>query len=309
MAIEKNTMNRLKHEQSPFTTLVNETVNAITDPAALGIYCFLAGKPENWEISTKHLMNHFNKGRDFINQRLKYLREIGALVVVDIRDEKGRFISRESLLKRTLQPTTRKTPTVDNPQCGETLPTKERTKQKKELNKDIDKRARAAEKNKNKNSSSKFKNKTVESPPPKQKEESEMPIDPSFHYPETYYSTHQTENSLIKQSVSGGLTQDLTSAPEGFKKFWEIWPRKQNILKALTQWVHDGCEQYADKIIEKVKLQKRKDKAFLDGCIPSAWKYIVEKRYLDEIFEGKTKGTFDHDDTSWADSDRQGLFD
>lgn len=133
MSIEKNIPSQLKHEQSQFTTLLNETINKIKDPAALGIYCYLASKPHNWEISTKNLMNHFGRGRDFINDRLKYLRTIGALIVNDVRDSQGRFISRETLLKRTISDTTTlKTQSVDNPECGESLTTNKRFKQNKD---------------------------------------------------------------------------------------------------------------------------------------------------------------------------------
>lgn len=135
MSIEKNTPSLLKHEQSPFTTLINETITQIKDAAALGIYCYLASKPGDWEISPKQLMNHFGKGRDFINDKLKYLRSIGALIVEDIRDERGRFIRRETLLKRTIMDTTTlKNQIVDNPDCGESLPTNKRDIQNKDIN-------------------------------------------------------------------------------------------------------------------------------------------------------------------------------
>lgn len=138
MSIEKATMNRLKHDEiEPFTITLNETINAITDPAALGIYCYLSGKPEDWEISVQHLMNHFKKGREFINARLKYLRDIGAMIVVVIRGENGQFISRETQLKRRLPSTTRVSLGEVNPDPGETAPTKERYKQIKEKDNNI----------------------------------------------------------------------------------------------------------------------------------------------------------------------------
>lgn len=120
MAIEKNTPNYLIHEQLPFTTVVNDTINSIKDCASLGIYIYLASKPDNWVICIQQLMNHFGKGRDFITSKLKNLRDLKALEVMAIRDEKGKFVRRETILRRTLKPTLLKTPSVDNPDCGET---------------------------------------------------------------------------------------------------------------------------------------------------------------------------------------------
>jgi hypothetical protein len=108
VSIEKEIPNRLRHEKvEPFTIILNETLNAITDPGALGIYCFLASKPADWDIQNQHLMNHFKKGREYIENRLKHLREIGALVTVPVRDDNGRFIARETHLKRKILPTIR----------------------------------------------------------------------------------------------------------------------------------------------------------------------------------------------------------
>jgi hypothetical protein len=133
VSIEKEIPNRLRHEKvEPFTIILNETLNAITDPGALGIYCFLASKPADWDIQNQHLMNHFKKGREYIENRLKHLREIGALVTVPVRDDNGRFIARETHLKRKILPTIRVSQSVGKPESGESATTKERSLQKKE---------------------------------------------------------------------------------------------------------------------------------------------------------------------------------
>lgn len=134
MAIEKNTPNYLIHEQLPFTTLINDTIKIITDCSALGIYVYLASKPEKWNICIQHLMNHFGKGRDFIMSKLKYLRSLNALEVINERDEKGKFISRQTILRRSIKPTVLKTPSVDNPECGQndTSNTRDLEKEKRE---------------------------------------------------------------------------------------------------------------------------------------------------------------------------------
>jgi len=42
MSIVKNTPHYLKHSGSFFTTIINKTIESIQDPAALGIYLYLA---------------------------------------------------------------------------------------------------------------------------------------------------------------------------------------------------------------------------------------------------------------------------
>lgn len=135
MSIEKCNPSRsyLKHEkEEPYTKNYNETINAITDCAALGIYIYLSSKPENWEINVKQLMNHFSKGRDFIKSKLKYLRQIGALSTNDVRDEKGKFVSRHTTLHKRVSSTVLKIQPLDNPDSGESLPTNKRIIQTKE---------------------------------------------------------------------------------------------------------------------------------------------------------------------------------
>lgn len=98
MSIKKNTPNFLKTSKLPFTTILNEVINLIQDPGALGIYVYLSSKSEGWEINEKHLMNHFNIGRDLCNKKMKYLKAIGLIKVSSIRDSKGRITSWETEL-------------------------------------------------------------------------------------------------------------------------------------------------------------------------------------------------------------------
>ena len=102
MTIEKNTKNTLAHEEPAYTTLLNEVVHNIHHTGALGMYCYLASKPANWDICKKHLQNHFKCGREHINACFKYLRKIGAIEVFMIRDEKGQVTEWETVLKRKL---------------------------------------------------------------------------------------------------------------------------------------------------------------------------------------------------------------
>lgn len=104
MAIEKNTKNTLAHEEPSYTVLLNEVVQNIHHTGALGMYCYLASKPADWDICKKNLQNHFECGREHVNACFKYLRKIGAIEVSMIRNEKGQVVEWETVLKRRLSP-------------------------------------------------------------------------------------------------------------------------------------------------------------------------------------------------------------
>lgn len=98
MSIIKNTPNILKHSGLPFTTVINKTIDLIKDPATLGIYVYLAGKPQDWRISETNLQNRFDKCRDFVRSRLSELKKLGLIKSVSIRDNKNQIIRWETTL-------------------------------------------------------------------------------------------------------------------------------------------------------------------------------------------------------------------
>lgn len=148
MSIEKNNKNSLAHEEGGFTTLINSTIQNIRHPGALGLYCYLASKPADWEICKKHLQNHFMKGKDYINSCFKHLKEIGALGITMNRDEKGKCIGWVTMLKRRINvqyvhdiqntenpdsgglPRILKTQNLDYPDSGKSAPINKRTEKK-----------------------------------------------------------------------------------------------------------------------------------------------------------------------------------
>lgn len=124
MSIVKNTPHYLKHSGSFFTTILNKTIEAITDPAALGIYLYLASKPDDWQISETNLKNRFNRGGDFIRVRLAELKRLGLLKSVAIKNAKGQVTRWETVLYNEIQPveaktTDRKNHNTENPPSGE----------------------------------------------------------------------------------------------------------------------------------------------------------------------------------------------
>lgn len=126
MSIIKNTPNFLKHTGLSFTTIINQMMALIPDAAALGIYCYLSSKPENWNISHAELQKRFGKGRDYIRNKINILKEIGAIKTSAIKDEKGKIMYWETTLvnlvgiHNTENPYSgNKTHITENPECGQ----------------------------------------------------------------------------------------------------------------------------------------------------------------------------------------------
>jgi hypothetical protein len=123
MSIVKNTPHYLKHSQSAFTTVLNKTIEAIKDPASLGIYLYLTSKPDNWEISETNLKNRFGKGRDYIRARLADLKRTGLLKSVAVKNTRGQIVRWETILYNEIQITENPTTgheihTTENPTSG-----------------------------------------------------------------------------------------------------------------------------------------------------------------------------------------------
>jgi len=145
MSVEKITPNYLKKSgfDLPYTIILNETIDLIPDNSAMGVYLYLARKPENWVIQEKDLMNRFSKGRDHIRACLAILKKTALYKKESIRDEQGHITHWESTLYAQVtenpsyggvnhipeNPTSGKTHLLDNP-----THTKERGLKKKELN-------------------------------------------------------------------------------------------------------------------------------------------------------------------------------
>lgn len=99
MSIEKIT---LAHEQQPFTTMFNTVLQGIGHTGALGVYCYLASKPPGWNIVKLELQRHFNCGREHMTTCINILKGLGLIEIIQNKDEKGRFISTQWLLKCTI---------------------------------------------------------------------------------------------------------------------------------------------------------------------------------------------------------------
>lgn len=90
---------KLYKEDLGFTQLLNETINAIDDAEMLGVYCYLASKPEEWEISKQQLRNHFKIGVNKIDNIFTKLRSIGLLEMIPVKNEFGQISTWDYYLK------------------------------------------------------------------------------------------------------------------------------------------------------------------------------------------------------------------
>lgn len=98
--------------------------------AARGVLIFLLGKPDNWEVSVKHLINQTTNaigkasGRDAVRVILKELEEAGYLVADIGRGDSGVFSGMEYLINETPHMLTPETenPAPVNPAPAEPAP-------------------------------------------------------------------------------------------------------------------------------------------------------------------------------------------
>ena len=75
--------------------LSREVVQAIDNPDALAIWCYLQSKPQNWIVLEDQVRSHFNIGRLKYLKAMRCLRVAGLYRVVSLKDDKSRFCSNE----------------------------------------------------------------------------------------------------------------------------------------------------------------------------------------------------------------------
>jgi hypothetical protein len=142
MSVEKVQPNYLKKSgfELPYTIILNNTIDIIPDNSALGVYLYLARKPEDWIIQEKDIMNRFKKGRDHVRKCLSLLKKIGLYKKESMRDEQGHITHWESTLyaQVTENPSSSSIQVTEKPTSGKThlldkpTHTKERGLQKKD---------------------------------------------------------------------------------------------------------------------------------------------------------------------------------
>lgn len=290
MAIEKNTPNILRREQNGWTTIINSVINGIKNPEALGVYVYLASKDEGWEICKNHLQQHFNKGRDFINKCMSYLKDIGLLEVTSIRNDSGKILYWETVLKNKLPDESQNTEipycgkenqNTEKPECGETTLT----------NNIYIKNKRDNKKNNITKRNSKSENEEPESSPKNQLPTTKVKSDYFDNY-----ETKKTKSSKSTQLQSEDLLKDNPhDIPQEMLEDWVMVRKQKRSPITPTAWkrINNVLQMLKDKAIYPIDAFER--------MVANGW-LSLELSYFENTKPSMNHKTtvYDHNDTSWG---------
>ncbi len=109
---------KLRKIDNGFEIIDRNTIQEITNSAALAIWVYLQSKPEDWSVSEKEILSHFDFGRDRYLSAMRYLRDIGLYEYITKRDDIGRITGRVFVL----YPVVRKASSTETPPIGKTDP-------------------------------------------------------------------------------------------------------------------------------------------------------------------------------------------
>lgn len=82
---------KIKKKPSNFTQISNIILQKLTNYEALGLYCYIASLPHDWEFHKNHLAAHADIGRDKLTKLLHILELHGLIKIEQIRGNDGRF--------------------------------------------------------------------------------------------------------------------------------------------------------------------------------------------------------------------------
>ena len=122
----------LKNLTKNFTTIPNELIIDNLSHGAVRLYCYLASKPENWEVYNSDIKKQLSIGRDGLAKYWKELINAGWIEKYPEKDENGKFTGKTILIlnnsKHTENAESGETPNSvkdgkrDLAECGETPP-------------------------------------------------------------------------------------------------------------------------------------------------------------------------------------------
>lgn len=142
----------LSKDETGFTILSNKVLQNYKDIEALGLWVYVASRPQNWVFYKEELRKHFKMGRERLQKIINSLKEHGLITITMVREPDGKFAHasfhvhngddfkipqkplQDVACEESVQPCTEKPLTVS--QSLDTVDYKEREK-KKEINKDI----------------------------------------------------------------------------------------------------------------------------------------------------------------------------
>lgn len=82
---------KVKKKPSNFTQIHNSILQKLNNYEALGLYCYIASLPPEWEFHKVHLSSRAGIGRDKLNRLLNLLELHGLIRIEQERGQDGRF--------------------------------------------------------------------------------------------------------------------------------------------------------------------------------------------------------------------------
>ena len=124
--------------KNKYTVIPNSIIqdNRISSKA-LGMFCYIQNKPEDWEFSAKNIAYHKKEGIDLVRSALIELETYGYLQRVKSQDEKG-FWSVDYILndKPTSTNPTQENPISGEPESGNSTNNSKKNKRKPKISKE-----------------------------------------------------------------------------------------------------------------------------------------------------------------------------
>jgi len=89
----------LKNLTKDFTTIPNKIIiDSNLSAGAFRLYCYLASKPETWEVNNTDIRKQLGVGKDALAKYWKELKENGWIEKEQEKDEKGKFTGKTILI-------------------------------------------------------------------------------------------------------------------------------------------------------------------------------------------------------------------
>ena len=98
MAVDRISASLARYQDSPYTTLINESLDSIQCPIAFAVYVYLQSKPEGWIVRRSDVMKRFSIGRDRYDKAIRKLKDVGLVTHEYERDENGRICQVELVI-------------------------------------------------------------------------------------------------------------------------------------------------------------------------------------------------------------------
>ena len=138
MAVKKTDSTYLRHQEKPFTVVMNDIAQGVHNPDALAIWVYLQSKSSGWKVIASHIRAHFGIGRDRYRTAMRELSSLGLIEYVAARDDEGKMLGKEIIVNwQICAPKVQVSDRSENPTLGETTPyeKKESSTKEKEVTK------------------------------------------------------------------------------------------------------------------------------------------------------------------------------